>query len=106
MIAVPALPAVVPARVQVRAEEFRFSLSRPAIVAGPAVVELVNYGEDVHDLALRRGTGPTRRIPRVSPGHHREIETSLPPGRYALWCTIADHRSRGMRATLIVRGRR
>jgi hypothetical protein len=94
-----------PARVQVSATEFQLVLSRGAIKAGPAIVELVNRGEDEHDLALRRvGSGAvTRRIGTVAPGGVGELSARLRPGRFVLWCTLADHRARGMRATLVVR---
>jgi hypothetical protein len=94
-----------PARVQVSASEFQLVLSRASIKAGPAIVELVNRGEDDHDLALRR-VGPgatTRRIGIVSPGGVAELSARLRAGRFVLWCTLADHRARGMLATLIVR---
>ncbi len=99
------LAQVDPARVQVSATEFQLVLSRGAIKAGPAIVELVNRGEDEHDLALRRlGAGAvTRRIGTVAPGGVGELSARLRPGRFVLWCTLADHRARGMRATLVVR---
>ena len=93
-----------PARAQVSAGEFRLTLSHAAIHRGPAIIELVNYGEDDHDLALRRVGGTrTYRIALVHPGRTGELEARLRPGRYAVWCTLADHRARGMRATLLVR---
>jgi hypothetical protein len=102
-----ALLAPAPARVQVGADEFSFALSRPSIRTGPAIVQLVNYGEDEHDLALRRQARGARtfRVRRVLPGAVRDLEVRLAPGRYALWCTLAGHRARGMRATLVVRPR-
>ncbi len=92
-----------PARAQVSADEFRLTLSRSAIHRGPAIIELVNFGEDDHDLALRRVGGTrTYRIGVVHPGATGELDARLPPGPLTLWCTLADHRSRGMRATLRV----
>ena len=93
-----------PARLQVGADEFSYSLSRQSIKAGPAIVQLVNYGEDEHDLRLRR-TGGTRtyRLGTVRPGGLGELETRFLPGRFTLWCSLADHRRRGMSATLVVR---
>jgi hypothetical protein len=98
------LLTLTPARVQVAADEFRYSLSRPVIKAGPAIVQLVNYGEDEHDLRLRRAGG-TRvyRVGKVRPGGVAELEARLLPGRFALWCSLANHAARGMRATLLVR---
>lgn len=95
-----------PARLQVAADEYGYSLSRQSIAAGPAIVQLANFGEDEHDLRLRR-TGGTRvyRIGKVRPGRVGELEARFLPGRFTLWCSLADHRRRGMHATLLVRRR-
>jgi hypothetical protein len=95
-----------PARLQVVADEFTLVLSRQSVQAGPALVELANLGEDSHDLRLRRtGSARTRTwtIHAVRPGRQAVLEAGLRPGRYRLWCSLADHRARGMRATLVVR---
>jgi hypothetical protein len=96
-----------PARVQVTADEFRLALSRVSVRRGPAVIELFNLGEDDHDLAVRRIAPGARtlRVPVVGPGRARDLEARLSPGRYRLWCTLADHRARGMQAILVVRRR-
>ena len=93
------------ARLQVSADEFRLALSRSAVRAGPAIIGLVNFGEDDHDLALRRRAAGARtwKVRTVKPGAFRERQLRLAAGRYQLWCTIADHRALGMRATLRVR---
>jgi hypothetical protein len=96
-----AMPA--PARALVSADEFTLTLSRPSIRRGPAIIQLVNGGEDDHDLALRRAGGSrTYRIGIVHPGAIGELDAPLRPGLFTLWCTLADHRGRGMRATLRV----
>jgi len=80
-------------------------LSRASIKAGPAAVQLANYGQDAHDLRRRR-IGGTRvyKIATVSPGADvGELDTKLAAGKYKLWCSIADHAARGMRATLTVK---
>jgi hypothetical protein len=98
------LTLAAPARIQAGADEFSYSLSRQSIKAGPAIVQLVNYGEDEHDLRLRRAGGTrTYRIGRVRPGGLGELEARFLPGRFTLWCSLADHRRRGMSATLVVR---
>ena len=93
-----------PSRMQVTASEFDFVLSRVKLRQSRLIVQLVNLGEDPHDLALRRtATGARTYVtPEVSPGEDRSISFRVYPGRYALWCMIADHRARGMRATLTV----
>jgi hypothetical protein len=92
-----------PARVQVVAQEFSYSLSRTKVRAGRVIVELVNQGQDTHDLDLRRFGGThIFRFPSVQPGQVVDRELKLAPGRYLLWCAIADHRERGMHAVLRV----
>jgi uncharacterized cupredoxin-like copper-binding protein len=97
-----------PARVQVVAQEFRYSLSRSTVKAGHVIVELVNRGQDTHDLDMRRVGGThVFRFPSVRPGQIVDRELKLVPGRYVLWCAIADHRERGMHAVLrVVRPKR
>jgi len=95
---------VAPARVQVVAKEFSFGLSRVSVKSGPAVIELANFGQDPHDLRVQRaGARHIAGIGVVAPGKRRELSLKLPRGRYSLWCSVANHRQRGMRATLVVR---
>jgi uncharacterized cupredoxin-like copper-binding protein len=108
MIAQPAVfMARPPARVQVVAQEFSYSLSRREVTAGNVVIELVNRGQDTHDLDIER-VGGTRiyHFPKVDPGQSVDRELKLRPGTYRLWCAIADHKERGMRATLRVVARK
>jgi plastocyanin len=91
-------------RVQVTALEFEYRLSRLSVRQGPALIELVNYGEDEHDLVLRRvGGTKTWKLRKLLPGSRATLSVRLRPGTYRLWCAVADHRTRGMRATLRVR---
>jgi hypothetical protein len=93
-----------PARLGVRATEFHFALSRASIRAGRAVIQLQNFGEDSHDLRLRRiGGNRTYAIPVTAPGKQASIQLRLLPGRYRLWCSVANHAQLGMRAVLRVR---
>jgi hypothetical protein len=96
--------AAAPARLGVSAKEFSFSLSRTTLRHGPAVIELDNFGQDVHDLRLRRiGGTRTYGVPVTKPGKRAELDVRLRPGRYRLWCSLADHRARGMYATFRVK---
>jgi hypothetical protein len=102
--AAPMIGARGPQRVQVTALEFEYRLSRLSVRQGPALIELVNYGEDEHDLLLRRVGGTrTWTLRKLLPGSRATLSLRLRPGRYRLWCGVADHSRRGMRATLRVR---
>jgi hypothetical protein len=95
-----------PARIQVTALEYEYRLSRLRVPEGRVLVELANFGEDEHDLALRRiGGTRTYAVPRTPPDRRRTRELRLVPGRYRLWCRLGDHRVRGMWASLRVTAR-
>jgi hypothetical protein len=97
--------AAAPARLLVEAREFNLVLSRQAVRPGTAIVQMVNRGEDPHDLRIVRAGG--RRagaIGEVLPGELGEWSGRLRRGRYRLYCTLEGHRARGMKATLRVRG--
>jgi hypothetical protein len=97
-------PPPPPARVQVVAQEFRFSLSRTVIKHGWAIVELRNIGEDAHDLRLRRVGGTRVWVwPVAQPGQTIDKELKLLPGTYRLTCGVANHAQLGMVAILRVR---
>ena len=105
--AAPAAPAPAPARLQVAALEFEYRLSRLRLAAGPALIELANFGEDEHDLRLRRiGGSLTYTVPKTLPDERSEMTVRLRPGRFRLWCSLADHAERGMYADLHVVARR
>jgi plastocyanin len=92
-----------PARLQVGATEFRFTLSRLQIKRGPAIVELVNRGQDDHDLRLRRiGGTKVWKLPRTKPGERAQLSASFAAGTFRLWCSLPGHRLAGMRTTLRV----
>jgi plastocyanin len=99
-----ALHGSAPARLQVVAKEFSFGLSRVNLQAGPAVIELANFGQDPHDLRVQRvGSRHIAGIGVVAPGERGELSLKLARGRYLFWCSVANHRKLGMRATLVVR---
>jgi plastocyanin len=103
LVAAPASATVAPARVQLSAQEFSYALSRRSVVAGPAIVELYNLGEDPHDLRMQRmGGGRLWKTPLIFPGKYYDLNATLVPGRYRLWCSVANHRQLGMTAVLTV----
>ncbi|HSS79968.1 MAG TPA: hypothetical protein VLK24_02115 [Gaiellaceae bacterium] len=93
-----------PAQLGVSEHEFHLTLSRPSVKAGVLEIELQNDGEDPHDLRVRRvGGSHTFSIPLTQPGKRRTVALRVRPGRYRLWCSVADHASLGMQAFLRVR---
>jgi plastocyanin len=97
------LGGAAPARVQVVAKEYSFTLSRLHLEAGSATIELANFGQDPHDLRLQRaGARHIAGLGVVAPGKRADLTLKLLVGRYSLWCSVANHRALGMHATLVV----
>jgi len=101
--AMPAQAAAPLSRVQVVAFEFHYRLSRVRVPAGPVRIELANFGQDEHDLRLRRvGGSRVYHLPSSLPGERQILNARLRPGLYRLKCTLGDHAARGMHAKLRV----
>lgn len=98
-------PDTGPARLSVKALEFSFTLSRPSLPPGEAIVELNNQGEDPHNLKLQLegGEGPPLEVSEAGPLEHRTARLTLAAGSYQLWCSLPEHEEKGMKATLLVR---
>lgn len=105
---------VVPDRVGVRGSEFDLLLSKQKVKPGRVLVQFVNAGEDPHDLRLQRldpetgtQTGAELGSGVVAPSTYDNLDLKLRKrSRYVLWCSLADHRERGMEARLKVGRRR
>lgn len=101
--ALPAQASAPLGRVQVVAVEFHYRLSRVRVPAGPIRIELANFGQDEHNLTLRKvGTTKVMTIPGALPGTRETATFRLRPGLYVLKCTMADHAQLGMKAQLRV----
>ena len=85
-------------RLLVTAREFSLTLSRPSLPAGPALVELVNRGEDPHDLRI----GAAGSIAETPSGELGSARVTLAAGAYELYCSLPGHAGLGMKATLTV----
>jgi plastocyanin len=97
------LGGAAPARVQVVAKEYSFTLSRLHVKPGSATFELANFGQDPHDLRLQRaGAHHIAGLGVVAPGKRADLTLKLLAGRYSLWCSVANHRALGMHATIVV----
>jgi plastocyanin len=103
----PATPdpaAPVAARVQATTREWSIALSRPTLPAGAAILQLVNRGEDAHDLHLRPSSGGADllAIASTEAGAVADAAGTLAAGSYVLYCSLPGHEAAGMKATLTV----
>ena len=84
-----------------KAFEFGFTLTRQSIESGDTIVELSNRGEE--DLHLQRiEGGPEYEVADTAPSSYSRLRFVTEPGRYRLWCSLADHAERGMDTTVEV----
>jgi plastocyanin len=89
-----------------QAYEFGFTPTKPTfeMQAGSDTIELINRGEDAHDLHLESLASHATVLeltPTASGGYSRGTAV-LEPGEYRLYCSLADHAEKGMERTLIV----
>ncbi|MEA2419518.1 MAG: hypothetical protein QOE60_1724 [Thermoleophilaceae bacterium] len=96
-----------PTAVGVGEREWRISLYRSEVPAGKIKLNVRNYGEDGHDLAVRNGSGRVfGAIAELRPGHSGTLTVRLrKPGRYRLFCSLEGHEAKGMHAVLRVQRR-
>ena len=97
-----------PTPVGVGEREWRISLYRGHVPTGVVHLNTRNFGEDGHDLAIRTAGGRVlKSLPELEPGSTGSLRVRLrKPGRYVVFCSLADHESRGMHAVLRVKRRR
>jgi hypothetical protein len=99
----------VPDRVMVRGTEFNLTLSKAKVTPGRVIVQFLNSGEDPHDLRIARVGDEAAEFGfgEVGPGDYENLDTRLRKrSTYVLWCSLSDHRQRGMEATLRTKKRR
>ncbi|WCB93254.1 hypothetical protein DSM104299_01961 [Baekduia alba] len=82
-------------------------LSRPAVAAGAVVVQLINQGEDDHNLRVvpTDHDDATVDFPLTAAGANATRTLTLKPGTYRVFCTLTtpvNHEAAGMNATLKV----
>src|SRR4029078_6679403 len=71
--------------------------------AGRVKIELVNFGEDPHNLKLRRVGGThVYTVGETLPGARTTKTFRFRHGRFRYWCSVADHKELGMKGTLRV----
>jgi plastocyanin len=89
---------------QVTAREFSLTPSRATLPAGVTRIELVNLGEDPHDLRARPADGGSDRFAfrSVAAGGRHAENVDLGPGRWTFFCALPGHEVLGMRATVTV----
>jgi plastocyanin len=85
-----------------------YTLSRDTVRAGRLTVQLINKGEDRHDMEMQRigaggePVGAPVLIPETEPGEQTTQPVEVEAGRYRMWCNLFHHAEEGMEATITV----
>jgi plastocyanin len=87
---------------EVSADQLQLQLSRPALPAGSTIVEHYNAGSDPHNLVAERAGNVAFSFGSLDPGGDQRQTVTLHHGTYTLYCSLLNHRSLGMQATLTV----
>jgi hypothetical protein len=98
------LPDANPHALQVISGEFFLNLSKGQVAAGDVRVEFNNaYAEDPHDLHLVSPDGKTDyAFGELRSGEITARTVDLGKGSWSLFCSLPEHATRGMTATLKV----
>ncbi len=89
-------------RVEVSENEYSITVRRTDFTPGTYTFVVDNAGQTGHDLDIR---GPGVETAKIMPvGSQADVIVTLQPGTYELWCSISNHRVRGMHRTVTVAG--
>ena len=92
----------------VRMKEYEFQ-PREVTVDRGAVIHVTNVGQIAHNLKIERGPDPTKETQELAgtdsflPQDSENLKVDLPPGRYAMACSVPGHRELGMTGEIRVR---
>jgi hypothetical protein len=87
---------------ELSATQLQLQLSRAGVAAGSTIVEQYNAGEDPHNLIFERQGTVAFSFPTLDPGLTQRQTLSLARGTWTLYCSLLNHQSLGMQATLTV----
>ncbi len=77
------------------------ALSQNDFTAGKYVFTYTNSGQLPHSVAIK-GPGVDEVGPPVPSGQGGEISVTLTAGTYEIWCTVGNHKGRGMDTNITV----
>jgi plastocyanin len=87
---------------EISSTQLQLQLSRASVAAGPTIVQQYNAGSDPHNLIVEREDAVPFSFPTLDPGLNQSQTLDLSHGTWTLFCSLLDHKSLGMQATLTV----
>ena len=84
-------------RVTVVASEFKFVLSKRAVLAGTVIFTVKNKGKIAHDFKIAG-----KKTPLIQPGKSAVLTVHMSKGRFQYICTLKGHAQAGMKGPFAV----
>ncbi|MGH3775989.1 MAG: cupredoxin domain-containing protein [Pseudonocardiaceae bacterium] len=98
----PPMTGGAPMTVTAVEKDFSIELSETSFRPGTHAFRVENQGSNPHDLRIK-GPGVASAGSRViNSGGTTELTVTLQPGTYEVWCSVDNHRARGMDTTITV----
>ena len=94
-----------PGRAAAFESEYTIQLSRPNVGCGTVILEQNTISAmDPHNLVLQKegDPSPSYTYDELGPGTYARQTLNLSRGNWVLYCSLLDHRARGMEVTLRV----
>lgn len=88
--------------VGVSEREWSVTLSRLKVQHGTITFSIHNFGQDDHNIKIRRHGSQYAFSGRIRSGDTVTLTVNLKPGVYSVFCGIPGHRALGMNAKLTV----
>lgn len=89
-------------RITVTETEYSIQLPSTTLAPGAYTFAVDNAGGAPHDLVIKGPGVEEARTPVIEGGQQGEVSVTLQPGSYEVWCSVGNHRERGMETTLTV----
>lgn len=104
----PDTPAAAPAtslastEIVVVENEYGIELPEQQLTPGTYTFTARNHGDAPHDLVIQGPGVDAARTEVIRPGREDSIVVTFEKGEYVLWCSVRDHRDRGMEKKITV----
>jgi plastocyanin len=82
--------------------EYSISLPSATLTPGTYTFAVDNSGTASHDLVIKGPGVDSAKTSQLKRGDKGEVTVTLQPGKYDLWCSVGNHKARGMQTTITV----
>jgi len=90
-----------PGTVEVKLTEYAIEMPE-SLPAGPTTFVIHNEGRKTHSFVLEGEGSEDKLSTSLRPHASANLEVTLKPGKYRIYCPIGSHEAKGMTTTLVV----